>query len=74
MSDRELITSNLDKCWSSAVNFFESLTETHWQVQSLCSECSIKDVASHLFSVEQALSDWIRTGIKVKRHFELLTG
>ncbi|HAN07177.1 MAG TPA: hypothetical protein DCP89_01635 [Acidimicrobiaceae bacterium] len=74
MSDRELITSNLDKCWSSAINFFESLTEEHWQVQSLCSEWSIKDVASHLFSVEQALTDWIPTGLKVPPPFELVSG
>ena len=73
-NDRELIISNLDECWSLAINFFESLTSDHWEVQSLCSDWSIKDVASHLFSVEQALTDWIPAGPKVPPPFELVPG
>ena len=59
MSERDLIVSNLDSCWTSIVNLFEQLDSSQWQTQSLCPDWTVKEVAAHLVSVEQVLSNWM---------------
>ena len=59
MSERDLIVSNLDSCWTSIVNLFEQLDSSQWQSQSLCPDWTVKEVAAHLVSVEQVLSNWM---------------
>ena len=59
MSERNLIVSNLDACWSSVVEFLRGIDGSDWQTQSLCPEWTVKGVAAHLVSVEQVLSGWM---------------
>ncbi len=59
MRNRELIVSNLNQCWDSCTEFFGSLDDNQWQVQSHCPDWTVKGIASHLMAVEQMLSSWI---------------
>ena len=70
MSERELIVKNLNLCWDSCTQLFDSLNDEQWQVQSHCPDWTAKGTAAHLMSVEQMLSDWIPTGVDTPLPFE----
>ncbi len=70
MSERNLIVSNLDACWSSIVEFLQGVDGSDWQTQSLCPEWTVKGVAAHLVSVEQVLSGWMPTTADTPPPFE----
>ena len=70
MSERNLIVSNLDACWSSVVEFLQGADGSDWQTQSLCPEWTVKGVAAHLVSVEQVLSGWMPTTADTPPPFE----
>ena len=70
MSERNLIVSNLDACWSSVVEFLRGIDGSDWQTQSLCPEWTVKGVAAHLVSVEQVLSGWMPTSGDTPPPFE----
>lgn len=74
MSERDLIVSNLDVCWDSVVEFLSKLESSQWQTQSLCPEWTIRGVAAHMVSVEQALSNWLPSGLDTPPPFEKVGG
>ena len=74
MSERDLIVSNLDFCWKSVVEFLSKLDGSQWQTQSLCPEWTIRGVAAHMVSVEQALSNWLPSGLDTPPPFEKVGG
>ncbi len=67
---RELIVENLNRCWDSCVELFDSLTDEQWEVQSHCPEWTVKGIAAHLMSVEQMLSDWLPQSADAPPPFE----
>ena len=74
MSERDLIISNLDVCWTSVVEFLSTLEGNQWDIQSLCPEWTVKGVAAHMVSVEQALSNWFPSGLDTPPPFEKVGG
>ena len=74
MSERDLIVSNLDVCWTSVVEFLSTLENSQWETQSLCPEWTIRGVAAHMVSVEQALSNWLPSGLDTPPPFEKVGG
>ena len=74
MSERDLIVSNLDVCWTSVVEFLSTLENSQWETQSLCPEWTIRGGAAHMVSVEQALSNWLPSGLDTHPPFEKVEG
>ena len=74
MSARELIIANLNTCWNSCIDLFADLSDEQWSVQSLCRDWTVKGIASHMVSVERALSDWLPTGLDTPPPFGDIAG
>lgn len=58
MSNKDLIVSNLELCWSSIDELLGGLTDDEWQVQSLCPDWTVAGIIAHLAAIEQVLSGW----------------
>ena len=58
----------------SVVEFLSTLEGSQWETQSLCPEWTVKGVAAHMVSVEQALSNWLPSGLDTPPPFEKVGG
>lgn len=74
MTQRELIISNLEHCWKECTDFFGSLADEHWDVQSLCPDWTVKGIAAHMVSVEQVLSNWLPESLETPPPFQDVPG
>jgi uncharacterized protein (TIGR03083 family) len=62
MTDVATVRTALEESFDAIERLGDDLTPTDWEVQSLCPEWTVRDVVTHLASIEYALVAWIPDG------------
>jgi uncharacterized protein (TIGR03083 family) len=53
------IRTAVEGCYSSIESLCADLNEADWQVQSLCPDWTVRDVVSHVTSIEAVMTGWL---------------
>lgn len=70
MNDLSTLRTALGSSFSAIEDLTSTLGAAEWPAQSLCPAWTVRDVVSHLASVEVVLSGWLPDGVDVPPPFE----
>ncbi len=70
VNDLSTLRTGLGSSFSAIEDLTSTLGAAEWPAQSLCPAWTVRDVVSHLASVEVVLSGWLPDGVDVPPPFE----
>ena len=70
MRSLDEIRGALEKCYSSMEALCADLGDAEWQVQSLCPDWNVRDVVSHVTSIEAVMTGWLPEDASTPPPFE----
>ncbi|CAN5464713.1 maleylpyruvate isomerase family mycothiol-dependent enzyme [soil metagenome] len=70
MRSLDEIRAALEDSYVSMEGLVEDLSDAQWQVQSLCPDWNIRDVVSHVTSIEAVMAGWLPDDVSTPPPFE----
>jgi uncharacterized protein (TIGR03083 family) len=70
MTDLATLRSALEESFDAIETLGDDLSAAEWDVQSLCPEWNVRDVVTHVASIEHALAGWVPDGPETPAPFK----